>query len=70
MRIKLSDPGHANELDAALRDAEIVSVRADDSTLVVLHPLAVDEREERIELTFFVKAWGARRPELQIELLS
>jgi hypothetical protein len=70
MCIKLSDPIHVDELDATLREAEIVSVRADDSTLVVLHPLAIDEREAEIELTFFVKAWCARRPELQFELLG
>jgi hypothetical protein len=70
MRIKLSDPIHVDELDATLREAEIVSVRADDSTLVVLNPLAIDEREAEIELTFFVKAWCARRPELQFELLG
>jgi hypothetical protein len=70
MRIKLSDPIHVDELDATLREAEIVSVRADDSTLVVLNPLAIDEREAEIEQTFFVKAWCARRPELQFELLG
>jgi len=70
MRIKLSDPILVDELDATLREAEIVSVRADDSTLVVLHPLAIDESEAKIELTFFVKAWCARRPELQFELLG
>jgi hypothetical protein len=70
MRIKLSDPIHVDELDATLREAEIVSVRADDSTLVVLHPLAMDETEAEIELTFFIKAWCARRPELQFELLG
>jgi len=70
MRIRLSDPFHVDELDASLREAEIVSVRADDSTLVVLHPLAMDESEAEIELMFFVKAWCARRPELQFELLG
>ena len=70
MRIRLSDPFHVDELDASLREAEIVSVRADDSTLVVLHPLATDKGEAEIELTFFVKAWCARRPELQFELLG
>jgi len=68
MRIKLSDPVHVDELDATLREAEIVSVRADDSTLVVLQPLTMDETEAEIELTFFVKAWCARRPELRFEL--
>ena len=70
MRIKLSDPFHVDELDASLRHAEIVSVRADDSTLVVRHPLALDESEAKIELTFFVKAWCARRPELQFEIVG
>ena len=70
MRIRLSDPFHVDELDASLREAEIVSVRADDSTLVVLHPLAIDDRDAKIELTFFVKAWCALRPELQFELLG
>ena len=68
MRIKLSDPVHVDELDATLREAEIVSVRADESTLVVLQPLTMDETEAEIELTFFVKAWCARRPELRFEL--
>jgi hypothetical protein len=70
MRIKLSDPIQVDELDATLREAEIVSVRADESTLVVLQPLATDENEANIELTFFVKAWCGRRPELQFELLG
>jgi hypothetical protein len=70
VRIKLSDPIHVDELDATLRESEIVSVRADESTLVVLHPLATDESEANIELTFFVKAWCALRPELQFELLG
>jgi hypothetical protein len=32
--------------------------------------LATDENEANIELTFFVKAWCGRRPELQFELLG
>ena len=70
MRIRLSDPFHVDDLDASLRHAEIVSVRTDDATLVVLHPLALDESEAKIELTFFVKAWCARRPELQFEIVG
>jgi hypothetical protein len=70
MRIRLSDPFHVDELDASLREAEIVSVRADDSTLVVLHPLALDESEAEIVLTFCVKAWCSRRPELRYEHLG
>ena len=45
-------------------------MRADDKTLIVLHPLALDDSEADIELTFFVKAWCSRRPELQFELLG
>lgn len=68
MRIRLNDPGQLDELQRSLRAAECISATLAEDTLVVLHPLALDDEEERMELSFFLKAWQADRPELEVEL--
>lgn len=70
MRIHVSDPGQLEELHSALREADCVSVQVAPDTLAVLHPLAMTETEATTELSFFVRAWGARRPNLRVELLG
>ncbi len=70
MRIELSDPGHLDELYSALQEAECVPIRTGRDTLLVLHPLAVDEVEARTELLFFVRAWRARRPGVDVKLVG
>ena len=65
--IRFSDPEHAEEFHDPSRQAECVSVRTGDATLLVLHPFGVDETEARAELTFFVRAWRATRLDVDLD---
>jgi predicted short-subunit dehydrogenase-like oxidoreductase (DUF2520 family) len=68
VRIYVNDPIQRQELHAALLAARCLSVAVEDDALEVSHPAAHDEKEALIELTFFVRAWQAGRPEAQVEL--
>ena len=68
MRIRLSDPAQLEQLSSALREADCVSVPVADDTLIVLHPFADNDAEAAVELSFFVRAWRARRPDLDVDL--
>jgi hypothetical protein len=66
VRIHLSDRRQLAELERALRDARCVPVTVADDVIDVAHPYALDAREELIELTFFVRAWQAARPGVEV----
>lgn len=68
MRVRLAEARLTEELTVALREAGCVSVPGDGGVLDVALPTAHDEREEAIELAFFLKAWQARCPSGAIEL--
>ena len=70
LRIQVNDPTALLELHHALRDADCSAVPVGDDTLLVTHPLALDETEARLELGFFLKAWQASRPDAEVELLG
>jgi hypothetical protein len=70
MRVKLSDPTRLEELRSALRNSGVASVPVAEDTLIVLHPFALDEEEARVEITFFIKAWLAKRPDLDVDLAA
>ena len=59
MRIDANDPARTDLLARDLREAGCVSVRVGETALAVAYPAALDEREEAIELTFFLRAWAA-----------
>jgi hypothetical protein len=66
VRIYVDDRSQLAALRAALHDAWCVSVRVGDDAVEVSHPHALDTREELIELTFFVRAWQAARPGVEV----
>ena len=68
IRIHVADPNDLEDLREALDHAECPTVQSGD-TLLVKDPLA-DEAQTRLELAFFLKAWQARRPAAQVELLG
>jgi hypothetical protein len=68
-RIQLSDPGLLDDLRDALVRADCSTVAVDTNTLLVIPPLPIDE-EARMELAFFVRAWQATRPGIEVELLD
>jgi hypothetical protein len=65
-----NDPAALGELRQALADADCSVSQVGEDTLLVTHPLAVDEAEARFELAFFLKAWQATRPDAEVELLA
>jgi hypothetical protein len=68
-RIQLSDPNLLDDLRAVLAEADCSTVPVDTDTLLVTPPLPIDE-ETRMELVFFVRAWRATRPGIEVELLD
>jgi hypothetical protein len=68
MRVRLAEARLTEELTAALREAGCISVPGDGGVLDVGLPTARDDREEAIELAFFLKAWQARRSSGELEL--
>jgi hypothetical protein len=70
LRIHVIDNAAAlAELREALVDADCSIAQVADDTLLVTHPLA-DEAEARMELAFFLRAWQAKRPDAEVELLA
>jgi hypothetical protein len=67
MRISVSEPRFVSELQRALREAGYFSVAIGDGQLSVADPRAANPEEE-VELMFFVRAWGAARPEAGVTL--
>jgi len=63
------NPAALSELRQALTNADCSIAQVSDDTLLVSHPLE-DEAEARMELTFFLRAWQAKRPDAEIELLT
>lgn len=58
VRIRLQDPALLDELVAAFRAAECACRREGEDTCVVAHSTAADEREQHLELVFFLRAWA------------
>ena len=70
LRIHVNDNAAAlAELRQALMDADCSIAQASDDTLLVTQPLA-DESEARMDLAFFLKAWQAKTPDAEVELLA
>lgn len=67
MKIRVNDPRAAKELLAALAAVDCVAERTSYDTVQVEMPWIedpADERQAEMELSFFVRAWGAGRPGL------
>jgi hypothetical protein len=62
MLIHVNDPSLLRDLMASLRRAGCSCRRTGRASVEIRHPAAVDEREERLEVTFFVKAWAVQHP--------
>lgn len=58
LRVRLDRPDLVRDLVDALAAGDCFCARGTDDTLVVVHPTAADEREARLELGFFLRAWA------------
>jgi hypothetical protein len=66
MRVHLNDTSLLGLLvEDLLRGGCIPSV-AEEGALDVVQPDARDAREARLELTFFLRAWQSRHPEVEL----
>jgi hypothetical protein len=70
MRVHLSDSSYLFELVSDLLRGGCVSRAVDEATLEVVHPDAETADEARTELTFFLRAWQSRHPDVAVWLGS
>jgi hypothetical protein len=70
MKVHLSDPRYLFELVNDLLRGGCVSRALDEGTLEVVHPHAETAEEARTELTFFLRAWQSRHPDVAVWLAA
>jgi hypothetical protein len=69
MLVHINDPSALKPLVESLVRADCSCTPTGRRTLRVRHPSATDEREARLELTFFLKAWLAHYPGVRLRLV-
>jgi hypothetical protein len=70
MRVRISNPDLLPKLLESLARGDCVTVPVDDATCEVVHRDALDEREARVELLFFLRAWAVSHPDVRAELVG
>jgi hypothetical protein len=66
VRVTVSIGALLPELIDRLRNAGCFAAQLSDHTCAVRYPRAVDEREARSEVEFFVRAWQLTRPQVAV----
>jgi hypothetical protein len=69
MLVHVNDPTALKSLVDSLLRADCSCRRTGCETIEVRHPAAVNEREARLELTFFLKAWSAQHPTVRLSFV-
>ena len=70
MLVHVNDPSALKALVRALARADCLCRPSGEQTVHVAHPAAGDEREARLELTFFLKAWAAQHPTVRLSFVA
>lgn len=70
MRIRISEPQLLPQLLESLSNGDCLATPVDAATCEVVHAQAADEREARIELLFFLRAWIRQHPDVRAELVA
>ncbi len=68
MKVHVSDPSCLVALARDLHRGGCRPLAVDEQTLEVVHPDAHTVDEARTELTFFLRAWRTRHPEVDVRL--
>ena len=68
MKVYVSDSSCLVELVRDLIRGGCIPQALDEGTLEVFHPDAPTAHEARTELTFFLRAWRLKHPEVDIRL--
>jgi hypothetical protein len=66
VRVTVSLGALLPELIESLRNAGCFAAPLSEHTCAVRYPRAVDEREMRSEVEFFVRAWQLTRPQVAV----
>jgi hypothetical protein len=67
MRLRLFDPAALPELRQHFARSGF-SVADDGTTLVIRHPDATDDEQERREIELHLKVWQTMHPEARVEI--
>ena len=70
MRVRISEANLLSQLVESLRSGDCVARAIDETTCEVVHTTASDEREARIELLFFLRAWAGQHANVRAELVA
>lgn len=70
LRIRVSQPEAITDLIESLLRGDCVPKQVSEDTCLVLYPYAADEREARVELSFFLDAWELMHPGVVAELVN
>jgi hypothetical protein len=66
VRVTISIGAFLPELIDSLRNAGCFAAQLSNHTCAVRYPRALDEREARSEVEFFVRAWQLTRPSVTV----
>jgi hypothetical protein len=70
LRIRITNPALWWDLLQSLATGGCSAVRLPDGTVEVTHHSAADDREARVELAFFVRAWQTKHPDVTAEVIG
>jgi hypothetical protein len=70
IRIRLTEPRLWWDLLQSLGEGGCSAVQLEDGTVEITHSEASDQREARLELMFFVRAWQTKYPHVAVELVA
>jgi hypothetical protein len=68
MKVQVNDSAYLDQLVDDLARGGCVPRTLDDETVEVVHPEASSPDEARTELTFFLRAWQSRHPQVDVRL--
>jgi hypothetical protein len=69
-RIRITDTTLLSDLLQSLHKGDCSAVRLPDGTYEVVHRHATNDREARLELAFFIRAWQTKHPGACAELVG
>jgi hypothetical protein len=69
-RIRINDPALWWDLVKSLNEGDCSAMALPDGTFEVIHRHAANDREARLELAFFVRAWQTKHPHAVAELVG
>jgi hypothetical protein len=70
MRVHVSDPSVITDLVISLLKGDCVPELVAECTVDVIHPYAVDDKEARVEISFFLRAWKSKHYGIDVALVA